>query len=545
MRATAPAVIDLLLPFGRMNIERVVRWPTLHNVRQNMKLVLILGDQLSRSLASLDALEADDVVVMAEVREEATYVRHHKKKIVFVFSAMRHFAEQLKAEGVTVRYTRYEDPDNRGSLYGEVLKVVEAMRPEELVVTAPGEFRLLEEIRSWSDRLGLRVSIVEDDRFLATPEEFADWAKGRKQLRMEYFYRAMRKKWSVLMEADGPVGGQWNFDADNRKPADATLTIPQTYTGAPDDLTQEVMDLVAREFPDHFGDIEPFRYAVTRAGAVQALDLFVKDRLPRFGDWQDAMLQGEPWMYHSHIALYLNIGLLDPLECIQKAEAAYHRGEAPLNAVEGFIRQILGWREYVRGLYWLKMPGYKDSNYFDAARDLPSLYWTADTRMNCLRQAVLETRQNAYAHHIQRLMVLGNFALLAGVDPQQVNDWFLLVYADAYEWVELPNVHGMALFADGGVLASKPYAASGAYIKKMSNYCAACSYKVSVKNGPTACPFNYLYWDFIDRNADKLRGNPRMGFVFNTLDRMSQEKRDAVRSDATRFLKALGNEEKV
>ncbi len=510
-----------------------------------MKLILVLGDQLTRSISSLQHIEAGDVVLMAEVRDEATYVRHHKKKIAFVFSAMRHFAEDLRAEGLNVSYTFYDAADNQGSLFEETKRAIAQLKPREVIVTSPGEFRLLKDLKTWEAKLGIPVSILEDNRFLTSHSTFATWANGRKQLRMEYFYREMRKTYSVLMEPDGPTGGQWNFDAENRKSPPPTLDVPPPYVSVPDDITEEVLALVSREFADHFGDLEPFPYAVTRQGALEALDLFIRERLPMFGDWQDAMLQGEPWMYHSHIGLYLNSGLLEPLECIQKAEDAYRKDAAPLNAVEGFIRQILGWREFVRGLYWLKMPDYKDTNFLNASRPLPEFYWTAETRMNCLRQTVLETRQHAYAHHIQRLMVLGNFALLAGLDPDQVNEWYLLVYADAYEWVELPNVHGMVLFADGGVLASKPYAASGSYIKKMSNYCTQCSYNVSAKNGPKACPFNYLYWDFIGRNANKLRGNPRMGFVFKTLDRMSDEKRKAIGDDAARFFKALENNEKV
>ena len=510
-----------------------------------MKLHLVLGDQLSKKISSLRAMARDDLVLMAEVHCEATYVKHHKKKIAFLFSAMRHFAQDLRVEDLAVTYIRYETLANTGSLFGEVQRVVDAQPIDEVVVTSPGEYRLLCEMKGWSARLGLPVTILNDDRFLATEEEFAQWADGRKQFRMEYFYREMRKRHSVLMEPDGPTGGRWNYDDENRKPPARGLNIPPSFAVAPDKITQEVISLVGNAFADHFGDLEPFAYAVTRSDALTALELFIKTRLERFGDYQDAMIQGEPWMYHSHIGLYLNCGLLLPLECIQKAEEAYRKGHAPLNAVEGFIRQILGWREFVRGLYWLKMPSYKETNFLGAERALPVFYWTADTQMNCLRQAILETRQNAYAHHIQRLMILGNFALLAGLDPNEVNHWFLLVYADAYEWVELPNVSGMALFADGGMLASKPYAASGAYIKKMSNYCDSCSYKVSTKNGPKACPFNYLYWDFIDRNAGKLRGNPRMGFVFKTLDRMSKDKRFAVKDDAQIFFKALENNGKV
>ena len=510
-----------------------------------MKLRLILGDQLSLQIPSLRGATADDLILMAEVRAEATYVKHHKKKIAFVFSAMRHFAEEMAAQGLTLRYVRYDDVENAGSLFAEVQRAVAAHPIDEIIVTSPGEYRLLSEMLGWADRLGIALTLLDDDRFLATSEDFARWAEGRKQLRMEYFYREMRRRYSVLMEPDGPTGGQWNYDAENRKPPAQGLNVPQPFAVAPDAVTREVMDLVAQEFPDHFGDLEPFGYAVTREGALAALELFIEERLARFGDYQDAMVQGEPWMFHSHIALYLNCGLLLPLECIERAEHAYRLGRAPLNAVEGFIRQIVGWREFVRGLYWLKMPGYKEENFLGADRALPAFYWTADTQMNCLRQAVLETKENAYAHHIQRLMVLGNFALLAGVHPDEVNDWYMLVYADAYEWVELPNVSGMVLFADGGVLASKPYAASGAYIKRMSNYCDSCSYKVSVKNGPKACPFNYLYWDFIGRNEAKLRGNPRMGFVFKTFDRMSVDKRLAVRDDTHRFFKALEKNEKI
>jgi len=511
----------------------------------SVKLRLILGDQLNRQISSLRDLGRDDLVLMAEVRAEATYVKHHKKKIAFLFSAMRHFAHGLISENLAVNYVRYDAPDNTGSLFSEVQRVAAAQQPDEIVVTSPGEYRLLYEMKGWSAQLGIPVTILNDDRFLATKESFARWADGRGQLRMEYFYREMRKKYSVLMEQGGPTGGQWNYDSENRKPPAKGLTVPQPFAVAPDKITREVMALVASTFADHFGDLNPFGYAVTRQDALAALDQFIETRLAQFGDYQDAMIQGEPWMYHSHIGLYLNCGLLLPLECLEKAEDAFRKGKAPLNAVEGFIRQILGWREFVRGLYWLKMPSCKEANFLEADRALPAFYWTADTQMNCLRQAVLETRQNAYAHHIQRLMVLGNFALLAGLAPDEVNEWYLLVYADAYEWVELPNVSGMVLFADGGLMGSKPYAASGAYINKMSDYCDSCSYKVSAKNGPKACPFNYLYWDFIDRNADKLRGNPRMGFVFTTLNRMSDDKRLAVSGDAQRFFRALANNEKV
>ena len=511
-----------------------------------MKLCLILGDQLSRSISSLAELDPQqDHILMCEVRDEATYVKHHKKKIALVFSAMRHFAKELAEDGYNIDYVKYDDPNNTGSLAGEVTRLASQKAFSEIVVTAPGEYRLQEQMASWSAALNLPVTIKEDSRFLCSQTEFAAWAKGRKQLRMEYFYREMRRKYSVLMNCGEPIGGQWNFDAENRKPPASGLEVPDTYRAQPDDITQEVLALVETHFSDHFGDLLPFHFTVTRNQANEALDQFIVKRLSLFGDYQDAMIRNEPWMHHSHLGFYLNCGLLTPLECIERAEKAYHEGIAPLNAVEGFIRQILGWREYVRGIYWLKMPDYKQVNFLEAKRPLPEFYWTAETQMNCIRQCVTETKQNAYAHHIQRLMVLGNFALIAGLDPDEVNNWYMLVYADAYEWVELPNVSGMVLFADGGLLASKPYAASGTYINKMSNYCGSCKYKVSVKNGPTACPFNYLYWDFIGRNEGKLRGNQRMGFMYKSLDRMSEEKRQAIRDDSRRFFKAIEADEKV
>ena len=505
-----------------------------------MILRVILGDQLSHHISSLSEIDAArDVVLLCEVRNEATRVPHHKKKIAFIFSAMRHFAAELETAGYRTRYIQYDAPDNAGSLTGELERAIEALSPEQIVVTEPSEYAVLKEIESWKTHFPIPLEIRDDNRFLCTKDAFATWAKGRKQLRMEFFYREMRRTYGILMDDDQPVGGQWNYDAENRKPPKRGLDIPATYLSEPDSITQEVLELVGREFSEHFGDLEPFHFAVTAAQAQHALEQFIRERLSHFGEYQDAMLQGEPWMYHSHLSFYINCGLLSPLECIQKVEQAYRDGLAPLNAAEGFIRQILGWREYVRGLYWLKMPDYVSENFLQAERPLPEFYWSATTKMNCLRQCVVETKANAHAHHIQRLMVLGNFALLAGLNPKEVNQWFWIVYADAYEWVELPNVSGMVLFADGGVLASKPYAASGAYINRMSDYCKGCSYKVSKKNGADACPFNYLYWDFLIRQQDKLGANPRMGMPYRTLSKMDAAKVDLIRADSTRFLQAL------
>ena len=501
-------------------------------------LVLILGDQLSPAMSSLKAAP-DAPVLMAEVMGEATYVRHHKKKIAFVFSAMRHFAEALRAAGREVEYVALDDPDNAGDLSGEVHRALKRRGADRLIVTEPGEHRVLASMRGWAGGFGVEVEILPDDRFLASHDEFDAWAEGRKQLRMEYFYREMRRKTGFLMEDGEPAGGRWNYDAENRKPAKADLFMPAPHRVEPDAITGDVLALVEDRFGDHFGDLRPFWFAVTAGEAERALDGFIADALPRFGDYQDAMLEGEAFLYHSVLSLYINAGLLDPLEVCRRAEKAYLAGDAPLNAVEGFIRQIIGWREYVRGVYWRQGPDYIARNHFGATRPLPWFYWTGETDMACLRAAIGQTKREAYAHHIQRLMVTGNYAMLIGADPREVHEWYLAVYADAYEWVEAPNTIGMSQFADGGLLGSKPYAAGGAYISRMSDYCGGCAYKVSRKTGDGACPFNYLYWDFLARNEGRLRGNPRLGPVYKTWDRMKDETKDAYRRDAKAHLAGL------
>lgn len=476
---------------------------------------------------------------MVEVAEETTYVRHHKKKIAYILSAMRHFAIELRDAGWHVDYVHLDDIDNSGSFTGEIARAVNRINPTRILVTEAGEWRVREAMQTWQKALGLPVEILEDDRFIATHDEFRSWADGRKQLRMEYFYRDMRRKTGLLMDGDQPEGGKWNFDAENRKAAKADLFMPTPRQVAPDDITRDVLELAAGRFGDHFGTLEPFWFGVTRVQAEQALQHFLDHALASFGDYQDAMLEHEKFLYHSLLALYINAGLLDPLEVCRRVEAAYRENKAPLNAAEGFIRQIIGWREYVRGIYWLKMPEYADQNFFGNSRNLPDFYWTGETDMACLRAAISQTRDEAYAHHIQRLMVTGNFALLAGVDPKQVHEWYLAVYADAYEWVELPNTLGMSQFADGGLLASKPYASSGNYIHKMSDHCKACRYDVKRKTGDGACPFNPLYWDFLHRNRDKLSTNPRMAQMYRTWDRMNEDKQSDYLRSAAKVLEQL------
>jgi deoxyribodipyrimidine photolyase-related protein len=504
-------------------------------------LRLILADQLSESLASLrDADAKNDVILLCEVAEETTYVKHHKKKIAFLFAAMRHFAQTLREKGFTVDYITLDDSDNSGSFTGEVQRAIARHKPEKLVLTECGEWRVSEMFRNWQEQLDTAVEIREDDRFLCSIEEFRSWAKDRKQLRMEFFYREMRKKHRVLLEGDDhPVGGKWNYDAENRKPPEAGMEFPKRMQHAPDEVTQEVITLVEERFADHFGTTEDFQFAVTRRSALLELNRFIEEFLPSFGDYQDAMVKGEAFLYHSLLSAYINCGLLLPKEVIELAETAYHEGHVPLNAAEGFIRQILGWREYVRGIYWLHMPEYQSRNFLDANRPLPDFYWTGETDMHCIREAVSHTQRYAYSHHIQRLMVTGNFALLAGIQPEQVCEWYLAVYADAYEWVELPNTAGMALFADGGLLGSKPYAASGKYIDRMSDYCKDCRYNPKENTGEDACPFNGLYWHFMHRNREALQDNHRLRNPYATMKRMDQEKLQTMLDEADAFLKRL------
>ncbi len=503
-------------------------------------LRLVLADQLDRAIAAIADLDTGaDVVLLAEVAEEATYVPHHRQKIALLFSAMRHFAEALAADGVTVDYVRLDDPGNAGSLGGEVARAVGRHGATRVVVTEPGEWRVRRAMDGWEEAAGVAVEIRADDRFLCSRERFARWMTDRKAPRMEHFYRDMRRLTGLLMDGDAPAGGRWNYDAENRGRLPKDVAVPERPRFPPDATTRAVLDLVAARFPDGFGDLEPFDWPVTRDEALVALEGFVADQLPSFGDYQDAMKRGEPLLFHARLSAALNMGLLGPIEVCRAAEAAYRDGDAPLNAVEGFIRQILGWREYVRGLYWHFMPNYAETNALAATRPLPGFYWTGETDMACIAETVGEIRRGAYAHHIQRLMVTGNFALLAGLAPVEVEAWYLAVFADAYEWVELPNTHGMALYADGGIMASKPYAASGAYIDRMSDYCGGCRFDPKVKAGPKACPFNPLYWNFLIEHRSKLAGNPRMAMPYRTLDRMDAGRVSEIRSDAGRILAAL------
>jgi deoxyribodipyrimidine photolyase-related protein len=507
-------------------------------------LRIIFGDQLSQDLSALDDLDPRrDVVLMMEVMEENTYVRHHKQKIVLVLAAMRHFAKMLRERGVNVNYVHLDDPKNTGSFTNEIQRAVARHRPSRIVLTEASEWRVREMAKSWDALTGIPVEIREDRRFFASRRRFAAWANRRRSWRMEHFYREMRREHNILMDGDRPEGGAWNFDLDNRKTLPAEVSLPERLRFTPDSITCEVISLVADRFDNHFGTLDTFSWPVTRSQALEALQDFIVHTLPWFGDYQDSMMTGEVFLYHSLLAPSLNLGLLSPHEVCSAVENAWRSGRVPINAAEGFIRQILGWREYVRGVYWTLMPNYAGSNELGAKRPLPDFYWTGETDMRCLREAIKSTRETAYSHHIQRLMITGNFALLAGISPREIERWYLAVYADAFEWVEMPNTLGMAVFADGGKMASKPYASSGSYINRMSDFCKGCVYDIKKKTGPNACPFNYLYWAFLIKNQSFLEKNPRMAIPYRTLGKWSSEKKAGYLSESMNFLKSLPNKQ--
>jgi len=433
-----------------------------------------------------------------------------------------------------VLYTALDAPNNTGTLAGELVKAIVQTQPQQLVITAPGDWRVLQSLRAVARQHDVNLEIRDDTHFFSTVREFSDHAQGRKQLRLEYFYREMRHKTGILMKGKKPVGDQWNFDAENRasfgKQGPGLLPLPSRF--APDAVTQEVMALVNLRFAKHPGSLVSFGWPVTREQALVALSEFITHRLPSFGLYQDAMWEGEVWLYHSHLSCALNLKLLNPREVVAAAEHAFLTGHAPLQAVEGFVRQLLGWREYVRGIYWTHMPEYAERNEQNAQAPLPAFYWTGQTDMACLRDAIQQTLAHGYAHHIQRLMVTGLYALLLGAEPKAVHQWYLGVYVDAVEWVELPNTLGMSQFADGGLMASKPYIASGKYIDRMSNHCKGCRFNPALTTGETACPFTTLYWDYLNRHADMLAKNPRMLMQLKNLNRLSAEQREAIRLQA-------------
>ncbi len=500
-------------------------------------LILILGDQLNADASALDGFDpAQDALWMAEVAEESEHVWSSQPRIAVFLAAMRHYRDARRDAGATVHYTSLDSPENTGTLAGELARTVRKLKPARLVVTEPGDWRVWRALEAAAASLDLPLEVRVDRHFLASIADFKQHTLGRKQLRLEFFYRELRRREKILLDAHGePEGGQWNFDHDNRGsfPKGGPKGIPAPVAFPPDALTREVIALVEKRFAKHPGRLASFDWPVTPEQARRALRDFIEHRLADFGQYQDAMWTREPWLYHSRLSAAMNLKILDPREVVAAAESAYRQGKVSLASAEGFIRQILGWREYVRGIYWHFMPEYLAKNALGAHEPLPDFYWTGDTEMACLRDAIGQTLEHGYAHHIQRLMVTGLYALQLGVEPQKVHEWYLAVYVDAVEWVELPNTLGMSQYGDGGIMASKPYAATGKYIQRMSNYCAGCRFDPAKSTGDNACPFTTLYWDFLLRHERVLSANQRMALQVKNLARLKPADIDAIRAQAS------------
>ncbi len=505
------------------------------------KLRLILGDQLNINHSWFKEKDSKTTYVMMEVKDETSYVLHHAQKIIASFAAMRFFAEQLQQKGFEVIYFKINDKANLQSFFQNINKIIKEKNIGELQYLEPDEYRLSTELKKLESIENLKVELVDTEHFLVPKLYAKDFFSEKKHWRMEEFYRNMRKKFSILMEGDKPVGGKWNFDSDNRKRWDGSPNTTDDFR--PSHNHEKLFLEINNENIKYFGSSQEsnFRWPISREESVKLLDNFVAKDLVNFGDFQDA-LHDENWrLFHSFLSFSLNSKMLSPLEVIRKAEEAYYEKDLPLASVEGFIRQILGWREYIRGVYWANMPGYDQHNFFKHNAKLPDWFWTGKTDMRCLSLSISQSLKNAYAHHIQRLMIIGNFSLLAGLDPKEVHKWYLGIYIDAYEWVEMPNTLGMSQFADGGLLATKPYVSSAAYINKMGNYCSSCKYKLKEKLGEDACPFNSLYWNFFDRHQDKLSNNPRLGIVNSQLKKMDQSQKKEINKKANFYLNNLNS----
>lgn len=504
-------------------------------------LRLILGDQLNINHSWFNEDPSVAEYVLMEVREEATYVTHHIQKVIAFFLAMREFADELKRRKFSVRFIYLDDPSNKQSFIGNVEALVASGRYTSVEYQSPDEYRVARALTGLTTKLSVPVSEVGTEHFLTTPEFFKEVFKGHKRYVMESFYREVRRRYDLLMENGQPVGERWNFDAENRKKLPVDVVPPK-----PIEFTRDVTDIVAlieRHKIPTIGSVNPaqFVWPVTREESLQSLKYFCQKLLPQFGTYEDAMHTEHRTLFHSRLSFSLNVKLLSPLEVVQEAIATWKRskGQITIAQIEGFVRQIVGWREFMRGIYWSHMPSFKTLNFFEAKRPLPQFFWTGKTKMKCVAHAVTQSLEDAYAHHIQRLMVTGNFAILAGIDPDDVDAWYLGIYADALDWVQLPNTRGMSQFADGGIVGTKPYTSSAQYINKMSNYCTGCFYNYKEKFGERGCPFNTLYWDFLIRNRSKLEKNPRIGMGYQLLNKMAKKDVDAITQHATALLEKI------
>lgn len=515
------------------------------------KLRLILGDQLNYQHSWYADKDDDTLYVLMEMRQETDYVVHHIQKIVAFFAAMFNFAKYLRKKGHHVIYIKINDVDNTQSLTDNLLYLFKKYNIGKFEYQLPDEYRLDEQLSIFCQSIAIPAQAFDTEHFMTTRIEFADMFKGKKTYLMETFYRHMRKKYNIMMTDGEPDGGQWNFDASNRKPFKGNSLEGQNSAKGGNGVAAF---LFSHDYSDIIAEVEKanikyigrinahnFTWATSRKQAIETLDFFLENLFPNFGTYQDAMHTQYWSLFHSRISFALNAKMISPLEVVEKAVAHWrnHTDTISVEQCEGFIRQIIGWREYMRGVYWAKMPEYASLNYFNHTRPLPDWFWTGETKMNCLKHAINQSLDYAYAHHIQRLMVTGNFALLAGICPDEVDNWYLGIYIDAIEWVEITNTRGMSQFADGGIVGTKPYVSSANYMDKMSNYCSSCHYNKSLKLGTNACPFNSLYWHFYERHRDKLEKNPRIGMMYQVLKKMDSSEKEKIMKQAEGYLAVL------
>ena len=503
-------------------------------------LRLILGDQLNPVHRWFNTVDPETLYTLMEIRQETDYVRHHAQKVIAIFAGMRDLAAQLEALGHRVHYLRIDDPDNTQSLTENIEFLIHQHSCKRFEYQQPDEWRLDQQLARFCEALPLPTEMVDSEHFYTTRHEAAQVFKGQKSWLMERFYRQMRTKHRILMlDAKRPVEGQWNFDHDNRKrwpgqpPEPVDQRIRHDHSALWATIQQCGIDTLGQP------QAESFAWPVNRAEALKDLDHFIQNILPNFGDFQDAMSVASWRMFHSLLSFALNSKMLSPQEVVKRAEQAWQEGKVSIATAEGFIRQILGWREYMRGMYWHHMPGYVDHNVFEHKTQLPDWFWTGQTKMQCLSKSIGQSLEHAYAHHIQRLMIIGNFALLAGIDPAALHRWYLGIYIDAFEWVELPNTVGMSQYADGGLLASKPYVSTAAYVDRMSDYCKGCHYDKKKREGENACPFNALYWDFFIRHDKQLSDNHRLGMVYRQIEKMDPPAIEALQQQAIKIKSSL------
>ncbi|GIV28013.1 MAG: cryptochrome/photolyase family protein [Bacteroidia bacterium] len=489
---------------------------------QTKILRLILGDQLNIQHSWFKEVRTDVLYVMMEIRQETDYVQHHIQKVMAFFLAMRNFAEELKNKGHQVHYIKLDDPNNTQLLTQNLIALIDEHHIVHFEYQLPDEYRLDVQLKQFCTSLKISHKVYDTEHFYSSRNELADFFKGKKTFLMESFYRHMRKKHGVMMQGENPIADKWNFDAENRKalPKDLKIPEPKIFKRS----VSELYSMLNKQGVKTIGTVyaENFIWPITRKQNLELLEYFAKKLLPLFGNYQDAMTTQSWSVFHSRLSFGMNVKLISPQEVVNRCIAEWEKrpNEISISQIEGFVRQILGWREYMRGIYWAKMPEYSQLNFFNHQQKLPEWFWTGKTKMNCLHHAIKQSLDYSYAHHIQRLMITGNFALLTGVHPDEVDKWYLGIYIDAIEWVEITNTRGMSQFADGGIVGTKPYISSAAYIDKMSNYCKGCYYDKSKKTGGKACPFNSLYWNFYDSNRKLLEKNPRIGMMYKVWDKM-------------------------